>query len=179
MTDGLVIEVARPRDAAEVNALHLRVLAEGGWFITEPNEFAGSAEQKAQQIHDLERSPNSLFLVARQHGDLVGFLTLSGGVLRRMRHTSKLEIMVDKQARGRGVGRALMRAAIAWARKSPLVQKIGLNVFADNERAVALYESLGFQREGHRQREYKMPDGTFRDDLLLYLFTDQPLEPPV
>ena len=41
-------------------------------------------------------------------------------------------------------------------------------MFADNTRAVELYRRLGFEEEGRRVREYKLADGTYRDDLLLY-----------
>ena len=88
-----------------------------------------------------------------------------------MQHCGKLEIMVSARHRGVGIGRALMAYALDWARESVLT-KIGLTVYADNERAIALYRSLGFEEEGRRPREYRLPDGSYRDDLLLYRFVD-------
>jgi len=170
----IVVEEARRDDAPDLLTLHLNVLAEGRWFITEPHEFHGSVEHKARQVLELQRAPNSVFLVARRGPRLVGFLTLQGGALRRMRHTGKLEIMVHPSARGLGVGRALMAACIEWATENPLLTKIGLNVFSDNLRAIRLYEHFGFEREGHRVREYRMADGSWRDDILMYRFVDTP-----
>jgi len=166
----VVVEEARPEDARDLLALHLQVLGEGRWFITEPHEFRGSVEHKARQTHELHRASNSVFLVARRGGRLLGFLTVQGGVLRRMRHSGKLEIMVHPSARGQGIGRALMAACIDWAVGNPEIRKLGLNVFADNERAIALYRRFGFQEEGHREHEYRMADGTWRDDLLMFRF---------
>jgi ribosomal protein S18 acetylase RimI-like enzyme len=109
-----------------------------------------------------------VFLVARVTGQIVGMLTVHGGALERMRHTGKLEIMVARSARRWGVGRALMSACVDWAEQSKIVLKLGLSVFTTNERAIALYREFGFVEEGRRPREYRMEDGTFREDVLMY-----------
>lgn len=170
----IVVEEARVEDARDLFALHLEVLAEGRYFITEPHEFTGSVEQKARLIAEIRASGNSLFLVARNRGRVIGFVTLTGGVLRRMRHTAKLEIMVHPSARGLGAGTSLMGTAVDWAVANPVLTKIGLAVFADNERAIALYRTFGFVDEGRRVREYRMTDGTYRDDLLMYRLVEGP-----
>lgn len=170
----IVVEQARVEDARDLFALHLEVLAEGRYFITEPHEFAGSVEQKARLIAEIRGSGNSVFLVARNRGRVIGFVTLTGGVLRRMRHAAKLEIMVHPSARGVGAGTALMRAAIDWAVANTVLTKVGLAVFADNDRAITLYRAFGFVEEGRRVREYRMADGTYRDDVLMYRMVDQP-----
>lgn len=168
----IVVDTARVEDAGAILALHRDVLAEREWFITQPHEFAGSIDQKVRQIRDFRRAGNCVFLVARDRGVIVGFLTAQGGQLDRMRHAAKIEIMVARDARDRGVGKALMAAVIAWARDSRHVRKLGLNVFATNERAIALYRAFGFVEEGRRVREYRMEDGTWRDDVLMYLWVD-------
>jgi len=169
----LLVEEARVEDARDILALHLQVLSEARYFITEPHEFSGSIEQKARRIAELDRSPNSVFLVARCEGRILGYVTVQGGQLRRMRHTGKLEIMVAADARGMGVGRALMRATVDWAIENPHLVKLGLNVFTDNERAIRLYEQFGFHEEGRRVREYRMEDGSYRDDVLMYRFVEE------
>jgi ribosomal protein S18 acetylase RimI-like enzyme len=163
----VTIEPARSEDAPAVLAIHRAILTEGRWFISRPHEIGG-IDATVRLIRECGRHPTSTFLVARNDGAIVGFLAVRGGSLERMRHTGKLEIMVAAEARGTGVGRALMQACIDWAAANPALEKLGLSVFADNTAAIALYRRFGFEQEGHRVAEYKLEDGTYRDDLLMF-----------
>ncbi len=165
------IEPARPLDALPTLALHRAVLEEGAFFVSAPFELFSTLELREHHIRSLSQADNALFLVARVPGVRVaGFLTLAGGTLQRSRHVARIEVMVDQAYRGQGVGRALLEHAIDWARDNPVLTKLTLAVFADNERAVALYRKLGFVEEGRRVAEYREDDGTLRDDLIMALF---------
>ena len=162
------VEEARQRDALAALDLYRKVLGEERWFITRGDEYTFSLEEMSQRVADLCASHNSTFLVARSPKlQVVGMLLVFGGALSRMRHTGKLEILVDHAQRGTGVGRALLTAGLEWAVANPVLEKLGLSVFSDNERALSLYRGFGFEQEGRRKGEYRMADGTYRDDLLL------------
>jgi len=62
-----------------------------------------------------------------------------------------------------------MAAAILWAQSNPILRKLGLHVFEDNTRAVALYQQLGFVVEGRLEAEFQEIDGSFRNDLVMAL----------
>lgn len=158
------------QDAADLAAIQARVVDEDRWFITAPGELVTSPEGKHAWLENLARRGNTCVLVARHAGDVVGFVVCEGGQLARMRHCAKLEIYLDHEVRGLGLGQALMEAAITWAREHDEVTKLGLCVFADNERAIQLYEKLGFVVEGRRVREYRERDGRYRDDLVMALY---------
>lgn len=166
----LRVREASARDALEVLSLRRDVLAEEAYFISRADELHTTVEQQIQHIAHLKASPSQAMFVARREG-VVGFVVLQSAPYARMRHAVKLEVLVAGSARGAGVGRALMQSAITWANENPVVEKIGLSVFADNTRALALYASLGFVEEGRRLQEYKMEDGSYRDDVLLCLST--------
>ena len=170
--ESLTFAVAGPEDVAELVALHRAVLVEGEWFITTAREFVGGLDSKMRQVRDFARASNSLFLVARRGDRIGGFLTLHGGQLERLRHVAHLEMMVHAGFRGQGVGAALLERALGWAIANPELAKISLSVFASNERAIALYRKAGFLEEGRRSREYRLADGTWRDDLLMFRFVD-------
>ncbi len=67
----------------------------------------------------------------------------------------------------RGSGRALLQAAVEWARGSG-VRKLELHVFPWNEPAMRLYEKFGFEREGYRKAHYRR-DGEDVDAILMAL----------
>ena len=69
----------------------------------------------------------------------------------KLAHWLRIEVLaVDPAARGRGVARALMRAAESWAREHGFT-RVSLNVWAQNERARGLYEHLGWEPTGREQ----------------------------
>ena len=77
-----------------------------------------------------------------------------------------LTLAVAPQARGKGLGRALLKAAIVRARELG-AESMFLEVGADNPAALALYAGLGFVKVGGRKGYY---DG--RDALVLRLPLD-------
>jgi ribosomal protein S18 acetylase RimI-like enzyme len=165
----LQIEHATAEDAAELMALHRSVLEEGCYFITLVEEFHNNVERQRLIMRQLLTQDNSCQMLARAEGQLIGMVLIRGGFLRRMSHVGKLEIFLRADCREKGAGRTLMCAALEWARAHTHLTKIGLSVFEDNERAVQLYRSMGFQVEGRRVAEYQEPDGTLRNDLLMWI----------
>lgn len=120
-----------------------------------------------------------LRLVAELAGEVVGNLGLQpvDGRVRR-RHVATLGIAVSSAAQGRGVGRALMQAALDYADRWAQILRIELQVFPDNRRAIALYERFGFVHEG-RHRAYALRDGGYVDSLsMARLHPNPPRLPP-
>lgn len=67
--------------------------------------------------------------------------------------------------RGRGGGRALMEAAMAAVPSD--VHKVTLEVFPENEAAIALYRCMGFEQEGLLRDHYRREDGSLRSSLVM------------
>ncbi len=74
-------------------------------------------------------------------------------------------LAVADAARGRGVGRALLRAAVEEARGTG-ARRITLRVLGHNTAARRLYESEGFVVEGVQPEEFCL-DGTYVDDVMM------------
>ena len=76
----------------------------------------------------------------------------------------EIGMAVAREWRGRGVGSALLAAAIEWARGHGL-HKLCLSVFAHNTAAIALYNKHGFVDEGRRVNQYRRASGELWDTI--------------
>lgn len=135
----------------------------------------GNVERWKQILSDNDQPGRTDFvLVALREGEVVGSAGLhpAGPALRR-RHVAMLGISVAAEAQGQGVGRLLMQALCDYADRWGQVLRIELTVFADNERAIRLYRSLGFVQEG-THRGYALRDGRFADALSMARLHPQP-----
>ena len=102
-------------------------------------------------------------LVAEIDGKVVGNLGLHGMANRpRRRHVGALGIVVHDAWHRRGVGTALVNAAIDLADNWLQYTRLELTVFVDNAGALALYRKCGFEIEG-TLRQYVFRDGDFVD----------------
>jgi putative acetyltransferase len=72
---------------------------------------------------------------------------------------------------GRGAGRALLAAALDMADRWLGLTRVELTVYADNLRAIGLYERFGFVREG-LHRDFALRDGAYVDALAMARLTN-------
>lgn len=106
-------------------------------------------------------------ILAIDNDAILGAISLTRPSPRRaFAHVRSLGMSVRADARRRGIGRALLGAALTWA-DAHGITRVDLNVFADNAGAIALYEACGFQHEGRRRRAIRFADGTYVDDLMM------------
>src|SRR5258705_316835 len=114
------------------------------------------------QVSVVPRRPP--FVTAEADGDVVGNVLVSVERSVVSDHVGTLSICVADGWREVGIGSALVEAAKIWAAERGLA-KVALGVFPDNLRAIAVYEHAGFEREGLRRRQYRVPGGEYRDEL--------------
>lgn len=157
---------AEAPDAAPVLAYLERVGAESP-YLSFGAEGPGIAEETERTyIEQAVDADTALFLVAECDGEIVGCLTFRGGARPRTRHAGEFGVSVARAAWGAGVGRALIEELLTWAAAGGVVRKINLRVRADNARAIAVYERLGFAVEGRATRDV-WQDGQFYDCLIM------------
>ena len=165
-----VVRPAVPRDARSFLELYREVAAEGRFIRTE--EPSGDVRRYRQRFRRPVTSERARFLAI--DGDrVIGEIGLEREEHPVTTHVATLGMMVAPEWRGRGVGSALMEAAIAWARRSG-VEKLELSVYPDNDAAHALYAKFGFREEGRLSGHSKMRVG-YRDEVLMGLWlVDEP-----
>jgi RimJ/RimL family protein N-acetyltransferase len=160
----VIVRAAAPADVDRMVDMLAAVAAEGRWIGTEaPVEVERRRRLLAEDIE----GDHAVVLVAEAGGELVGQLGLH---LARY-GVADLGMLVAAGWRGRGVGTALLRAAVDTARAAG-AHKIALQVWPHNAAALALYEKFGFQREGYLRRHYRRRSGELWDAVVMGLPLD-------
>jgi ribosomal protein S18 acetylase RimI-like enzyme len=108
---------------------------------------------------------NFPFEVAALGRDVIGWCDITPNRHPTLRHSGTLGMGVLREYRRAGLGRRLLKAAIAHAREAGL-ERIELNVIANNRPAFELYRSEGFEVEGIRLR-YRKLDGRYEDGIFM------------
>ena len=110
-----------------------------------------------------EHTGNHYALVACVAEELVGSLSLVVPERSPRRwHVGQIGMVVHDRWHGRGIGTALLGAAVELADRWLNLRRLELTVFVDNARAIRLYEKFGFGIEGTFKR-YSFRDGAFVD----------------
>lgn len=145
-------------DVIPMAVLHARCFPEGDvWSV---NQIAGSLSLDSTMAFGWEEPD----------GGLVAFLL----VQRSGPESEILTFCTDPAWRQQGIGGKLLEAALAELEPE---DQLLLDVAADNQEAIKLYESVGFTYFGRRPAYY--PHGVARVDALAYrLLVGHPLRKP-
>ena len=139
------------------------------WLLSYPEENSFTAEQEAEFLQKKTDSEDEIEIIAEIDGKIVG--TAGIECINRkykMKHRAEFGISVDKNYWGLGIGRALTKACIECARTAGYAQ-LELDVVADNEQAVALYESEGFVEFGRNPKGFNSRETGWQELVLMRL----------
>lgn len=106
--------------------------------------------------------------VARADGQVVGLYILHPNNVGRCGHQCNASYAVSSSLRGQHIGEKLVRDCMQQAARLGYRLLIFNAVVKGNERAIRLYETLGFQRIGMVPGGFQAKDGTYRDIFLYY-----------
>lgn len=152
----VVVRRAEPED---YKAVHL--------VYSSPNAMAdtlGTPFSSEQDWHEKlsRRRDDNVPLVACVRGEVVGHLALMVYANPGTRHSGHFGIAVRDDWQGKGVGTALVEAALDLADNWLNLARLDLRVYTGNAAAIALYEKFGFEREGTHRR-FAFRDGSYVD----------------
>ncbi|RIW37339.1 GNAT family N-acetyltransferase [Bacillus salacetis] len=161
-----VIRSAIKEDAAQMSILRLQIDGESENLDREKGEgFIDKAGFEKIIRKDADQRRN-LFLVAETDGELVGYARCEGSELKRLLHKVEFGVAVRKDFWGYGIGRNLLQQSLDWA-DSEKISKVILSVLETNQKAIRLYEKLGFVKEGLLKRDKFLSDGNYYDTILM------------
>jgi RimJ/RimL family protein N-acetyltransferase len=167
---GLLVRTPTESDARELMEYRVRECATTDQVLTQPHECPKTPQEQWESMRDAVTSPDKLFLVGCIGGDIVGLLGFAAGHRERNRHQGVLGITIAETWRGRGVGTAMMRVLLDWARADPHIEKVNLSVFSTNTDAYRLYRRLGFEEEGRLLGNIQITPGYYVDEIQMRLW---------
>jgi L-phenylalanine/L-methionine N-acetyltransferase len=120
--------------------------------------YASVMEQTSQlqylstdAVASLFNNPENYTLVAEYDSKVVGHITVVLSNKVRAKHCASLAIAVHPDIHGKGIGKALMKAAIEQSDNWLNLTRLELEVHEDNLSAISLYKRMGFDVEGTKR----------------------------
>jgi len=164
MTEATIRELTE-LDVDSFWKLRLRALKE------DPESFGAAFEESVDMPLDdaakrLQKSDDA-FVLGAFNPELVGMIGLYRRQGLKLRHKGIIWGMyVAPEARGQGLGKALMSTAIERASTMPDLNHLMLTVVTTNEAARNLYSSLGFKTYGTESEALKLGDRLLDEELM-------------
>jgi aminoglycoside 6'-N-acetyltransferase len=124
---------------------------------------------RAGLLDDIAR--NAAFAI-EVDGALAGWMGVNEEDEPDYRHAS-LDIFLVPDKHGAGLGPEALRVALRWLFEECGHHRVTIDPAAANERAIRVYEGVGFRPIGVMRRYERAPDGEWRDGLLMDLLADE------
>ena len=126
-----------------------------------------TVEQEADFLRTMRDNPRALMLLVLVDGDCAGCCSVMPvGTRSRVLHRCGFAIALYEKYCGQGLGHTLLQTAMDAA-KAVGYEQGELSVVCGNDRALRLYERLGFTRCGLLPRTLKYKDGHYADEILM------------
>ncbi|WP_246941915.1 GNAT family N-acetyltransferase [Bacillus pinisoli] len=158
----MVIREIQVDDAASLLRLSKKLDQETSFMLYEPDERKLTVEQQREAIKRMRSQENSMIFVAEEHQQIVGFLAVIGGGNQRNKHSAYLVIGILQEYQSRGIGSTLFKTLFPWAKEKG-IYRLELTVMVHNEKGIALYEKMGFSKEGIKRASLRV-DGKWIDE---------------
>lgn len=162
---------AIPTDAKSLSELRIQIDGETENLDREPGETFIDEIGFQQLIQTDSDKPRNLFLVAVVDDLIVGFSRCEGLTLKRFAHKVEFGVCVLQDYWGYGIGKNLLAESIAWSDANGIL-KITLSVLETNDKAIKLYQKLGFKIEGILKNDKILSDGKFYNTIMMGRFAD-------
>ena len=149
-------------DAEEIIKFYQKMGGETTFLSFEENEYPLDEEEQKKSIEYMQKEPHCTMIIAFADKEIVGIGTIYSESKVKAKHCGGLGIVVKKAYQGMGIGTHIMSQLIEFCKTNGVTTKISLETRCDNQKAVTLYENLGFEVEG-RLRNAALVEGVYHD----------------
>jgi RimJ/RimL family protein N-acetyltransferase len=167
------IRLAVEDDARALCSLLPQMHAETEWLNYMPGEFNKDEEWERNFIIEQQAKPAAIMLLAEVDGKIIATAGAGSFEYKRYAHHAELGLSILKDYWGQGLGRKLMELLIEWGRARGL-RKMYLKTFDGNDRAISLYDSLGFMTEARLKDDFLKNGGTYGDTIIMSMVYSRP-----
>ncbi len=166
MNQNIIIKELQAKDAQTVIAYLNTVGKESHNLSFGKEGISIPLKEEIKIIESYHTHPINTFWGAWDGEELVGVCSIDVPSRKRMAHRAGFGLSVRKDHWHCGIGHMLMNTMMAHVRSIPSITMITLEVIADNERAISLYEQYGFRTCGCWHKFFFI-DGMYYDALLM------------
>lgn len=164
-----ILRSAEAADAAAFARYSLRVRTETDYLLAGADEAEHDPLRVAQRLDAVKSSPTDIHICAFVDGALVGSASVTRIRNRRkVLHRAEFGISILQTYNGLGIGNALTEQCILCAKQAGFLQ-LELEVVAENERAIHLYQKHGFVEYGRNPLGSRCRDGHWQELVLMRL----------
>lgn len=135
-----------------------------------PGEFSLTLEQEREFIKNSLNDNSRILIVGEINGEIIA--NCSTGMVSknlRFKHRASMGLAIQKKHWRKGIGKILMNECIKWCEDNGLEQ-LELGVVSENEAALSLYKSLGFEIFGTHKNSLKYSDGSYANEYIMIKF---------
>jgi RimJ/RimL family protein N-acetyltransferase len=152
MEDYMIVRKLNINDGAKYRKLLYELDRQTSFMLYEAGERKTTIEEIKKRIRNTNLSGGAIFVVENEEtGELLGFLAVHRGVLKRINHSGYIVVGLLEKARGKGFGTRLFENANRFAKDND-ISKLELTVMVHNHIALGLYKKMGFEIEGIKRK---------------------------
>ncbi|EGP4872294.1 GNAT family protein [Enterococcus faecium] len=160
---GIILREAVPDDAKDILSMMEQVNSETEFLALDEAELLLPPETLSEELSYMYESNNNLLLLAINEGTIVGTASVKADSQFRLSHVGEVGISILQEYWGMGLGTLMLEEIINWVKEMGVLFRLELDVQVRNERAVHLYQKMGFQIEAVMLRGARTDLGEFLD----------------
>lgn len=161
MKDGRTAVFRSPEvaDAREILQYLVDTAGETPYLLRTPEECTATLEEEETYLRNASFDSNKTLILCTVDGRVAGTCQMERKNKLKNRHRAGIGIALRKEFWGLGIGTAMFRELVLIAAEQG-VEQLELEVFEGNERAIRLYEKMGFAVVAATPNAIRLSDGT-------------------